>query len=119
MDVKHIVLVNGSHLLNGMLYRVISRTQDLKVIAKISDPSNLPNAIENNQVDWIVLNQPSAGNLPREIDSLIEKNPAIHVLTIALDTGIVHINWINHNKKRMELTTVEELAHVLRVEPVV
>lgn len=118
METKQIILVDGSHLLSEMLQRIFNRVEDLEVVDILRDLTILPDVIDEKKPDWVIFSQQSERGLPKEISTLFGEHPNLHVLTITMDTGDIKIDWIGRQKKKIKLTTVEDLTDTLRCLPV-
>lgn len=113
MPVQRIILANGSRLLHEMLNRILIRTVNLKVVQEIADVDKLPTAIEDSNVEWVIMSLPVENKMPEWVDSFIVNHPRVRFMAVATDGSWVRTKWLERHEEELDNLSLKDLIHIL------
>lgn len=114
---QSIILTNGSRLVREMLNRILLKTQHFNVIQEISEYKNLPLAIEQHNVGWVIISLPQDDRALEWIDTFMMKHPLVRFLAVSPDGSHVKIKWMEQHEEKINNPSLEDLIQILESEP--
>lgn len=117
MTEHRIILANSSRLLREMLNRILRKKGNLRVIREISGQEDLPDAIQQDDAEWLILSLPEDENMPEWVDVYMLEHPALRVLTVSPDGGRIKLKWLESHEEDLVDPSLEDLILVLEREP--
>lgn len=113
MRPQNIILLNGSHFINDMLERVISKTPGLQIVATVEDPQNISQTVNQVDADWIILTlQPDEEGLEK-INELLVKDSSVHLMIIEAEGRRVKMKWFEPHEEELEKKDLSEILRIL------
>ena len=117
MTKQRIILANSSRLLREMLNRILRKTDSLKVVREISDQKELPDAIQQDDAEWLIMSLPEDEKMPEWVDVYMMEHPSLHILTVSPDGGRVRLRWLESHEEDLVDPSLDDLILVLEREP--
>lgn len=113
MTATRIILANSSRLLREMLNRVLLKSENLEVVREITDPRNLPDDLEDDDVHWVIISLPKDSRMPKWIDTYIVEHPHMRFMAVANDGSWVKTKWIETREEDLEDLTLNQFIDIL------
>jgi len=113
MSEQRIILVNSSRLLHEMLNRALHKSDYLRVVKEITSQNDLPEAVEQQEAEWIVISMSADTQFPEWIDSYLKKHPLMRVMAFSSDGSGVTMKWLEKREKSISDLSLQELIHIL------
>ena len=98
MSEQRIILINGSRLLHEMLNRILVKAENLEVVQQVIDRNDLPAAIEQQNVEWVVFSLPADDKLPDWVDAYLHKHPSVKILNVPPDGNWIKMKWLDSHE---------------------
>lgn len=117
MTKQRIILANSSRLLREMLNRILRKTDSLKVVREVSDQKELPEAIQQDDAEWLIMSLPEDEKMPEWVDVYMMEHPSLHILTVSPDGGRVRLRWLESHEEDLVDPSLDELILVLERDP--
>lgn len=117
MTKQRIILANSSRLLREMLNRILRKTDSLKVVREVSDQKELPDAIQQDDAEWLIMSLPEDEKMPEWVDVYMMEHPSLHILTVSPDGGRVRLRWLESHEEDLVDPSLDDLILVLEREP--
>ncbi len=114
MQPQRIVLAQASRFLRDLFRRVINKTPGLEVAAEVVAPQVLLQAVEQTRAGWVVVSLDPDGKLPPGIGLVLIEHPTLNVLVLSSEGAPIKIKWIESHERTLDLSTIQDLAEVLR-----
>ena len=114
---QRIILADGSRLLREMLHAVIYKADHLQVVREVSDQEELPSAIEQLKVEWLVMSLPFDKGIPGWVDQYITNHPFTRFLAVSTDSSKVKMKWVEIHEVELEDLSLNDLIHILESDP--
>lgn len=118
MSEQRIVLANGSRLMRDMLRRVFLKSESLEVVWEVSDPRELPAAIEHTNPEWVILSLSFDNGVPAWVDSFMASHPSVRFLALAADGSKIKMKWLEVHEQELNGLSLNELIRILESNPV-
>lgn len=113
MTKQRIILANSSRLLREMLNRILRKTDSLKVVREVSDQKELPDAIQQDDAEWLIMSLPEDEKMPEWVDVYMMEHPSLHILTVSPDGGRVRLRWLESHEEDLVDPSLDDLILVL------
>jgi DNA-binding NarL/FixJ family response regulator len=117
MTKQRIILANSSRLLREMLNRILRKTDSLKVVREVSDQKDLPDAIQQDDAEWLIMSLPEDEKMPEWVDVYMMEHPSLHILTVSPDGGRVRLRWLESHEEDLVDPSLDDLILVLEQDP--
>lgn len=117
MNETRIILANSSRLLREMLNRVLLKAEHLEVVQEVTDPENLPGALDDLDVSWVIISLPPDSRMPNWIDSYIAEHPRVRFMAVANDGSWVKTMWLETREKELENLSLNQFIDILTDAP--
>jgi DNA-binding NarL/FixJ family response regulator len=117
MTKQRIILANSSRLLREMLNRILRKTDSLKVVREVSDQKELPDAIQQDDAEWLIMSLPEDEKMPEWVDVYMMEHPSLHILTVSPDGGRVRLRWLESHEEDLIDPSLADLILVLERDP--
>lgn len=117
MTKQRIILANSSRLLREMLNRILRKTDSLKVVREVSDQKDLPDVIQQDDAEWLIMSLPEDEKMPEWVDVYMMEHPSLHILTVSPDGGRVRLRWLESHEEDLVDPTLDDLILVLEQDP--
>ena len=108
-----IILANDSRLLREMLNRILLKAEHLDVVRQVADHEDLPDAIQQQDADWIILSTPADNDVPDWTDAYMRDHPLTKILTLSSDGGWINMKWLDKREQDFPNPTLQELINIL------
>ncbi len=118
MSEQRIVLANGSRLMRDMLRRVLLKSESLEVVWEVSDPRELPAAIEHTNPEWVILSLSFDNGVPAWVDAFMASHPSVRFLALAADGSKIKMKWLEVHEQELNGLSLNELIRILESNPV-
>ena len=113
MPIKKIILVIQSRLFREMLNRALGKVENLIIVQEISDPELLPEAIEQKNIDWVVIFSEQCHVIPDWVDEFISFYPTVCLIDLTVKGNRINLRWLNNPDEEIEDISLEELITLL------
>jgi len=113
MPIKKIILVIQSRLFREMLNRALGKVENLIIVQEISDPELLPEAIEQKNIDWVVIFSEQCHVIPDWVDEFISSHPTVCLIDLTVKGNRINLRWLNNPDEEIEDISLEELITLL------
>lgn len=110
---QRVFLVDGSHLLRGILRRVFENSPGFAVVGEAANLHNLSVMLRETQPDWVVVPIPPGSSLPEPIQAvMLSEFPSIRLMSISTDGSEVRVEWVGLCKKAFHGLSLQELQDI-------
>ena len=113
MTDQRIILANDSRLMREMLNRILLKAEHLDVVQQIADPEDLPDAIQQQDAEWIILTMSADNKIPDWTDTYLQKHPFARIMTVSSDGRRVNLKWLDKREQDFPNPTLQELINIL------
>ena len=110
-------MANQPRLWRDLLSYAIEKAPGLQVVGKISDISKLYSFVEQSQPNWVIISQPSSGNIPRLIAKFLNLHPSIAILAVSKDGTHIKVKRSASREREIVNISLEELLILLKGQP--
>lgn len=113
MPGQQIILANSSRLFRDMLKRIINGSSSLELLKEITDPTDIPAAIENAAPGWVIVSLRFDNTFPAWVDHYITDHPAVCIMAIASDGSKIKVKWLEHHEQELNELSLQDLLRIL------
>lgn len=113
MSDQRIILANDSRLLREMLNRVLHKADHLDVVQQVSSIESLPDEIQKQDAEWIILTLPEDNKVPDWTDTYMEEHPFVKILTVFPDGSGIKLKWFDKREQDVPDPSLQELIQIL------
>jgi len=113
MSDQRIILANDSRLLREMLNRILLKAEHLDVVQLVAGHEDLPAAIQQQDVEWIILSMPVDNKIPGWTDAYLQEHPFVKIMTVSPDGSRVKMKWLDKREQDFPNPTLQELINIL------
>lgn len=117
MAEKRIILAHETKFLRTTLRRLISKTEDLKVVAEVDSLAEIPKTLAHTQADWLLLSLPEDHNLSPEILDELQRHPDLRVLAVSHDGSQMQMEWIERRNHATGEFSVQQFMQIFSDAP--
>jgi hypothetical protein len=100
-----------------MLNRILLKAEHLEVVQQVDDQASLPDAIQQQDAEWIILSIPEDNKVPDWTDDYIREHPLIRILTVSHDGSWVRLKWLDEREQDIINPSLQELINILEGSP--
>lgn len=113
MNTKKVVLVNNSLLMEGILKKVIGKTQGLEFAAGIENLEDLSESILDTNADLVIVLLPPDEPVPERLKNLINEHSSTRFLLMGMDGSRARLRWNEPHELSLNEMSLQELLLML------
>jgi DNA-binding NarL/FixJ family response regulator len=114
MTLQRIILVNNSRFVGDILKKAIDRSADLQIVAELMDISELPENVDNMQVDLaIVVHSPDDEQAPELVEQVFKRKPSMRFMLMGVDGSHARLKWNEPHEVPLDGVNLNELLALL------
>lgn len=117
MSDQRIILATDSRLLREMLNRILLKAEHLEIVQQVADHENLPAAIKEQDVEWVILTMPADNNPPAWTDAYLREHPFVKIMSVSPDGGQVKMKWLDKREQDIVNPSLQDLINILEGNP--
>jgi DNA-binding NarL/FixJ family response regulator len=114
MKLQQIILANEPPLLRRLLRRALDKAPGLQVVGEIAELTELRDAVEQTDPQWMVVSLWQQGRLPDAIKSILAEHPSINVMGMATNGSAIAIKRAEFPERPLRNLTLSDLIAVLQ-----
>lgn len=113
MPTKRVMLANGSRLLREMLQRVLTKAENLEVLAELPDHETLPAALQRFAPEWVILSPPMSSEEHNWINAFVELHPSVRFMFLSPENGGITIKGKGSQPEDRSNPSLKEVIYLL------
>ncbi|HSM71033.1 MAG TPA: hypothetical protein VK851_05785 [Anaerolineales bacterium] len=113
MTDQRIILANDSRLIREMLNRILLKAEHLEVVQQVDDQGSLPDSIQQQDAEWIILSLSEDNKIPDWADDYIREHPLLRILTVSHDGSWVKMKRLDKREQDFVNLSLQELLNIL------
>jgi len=113
MSIKKIILVIQSRLFREMLNRALGKVENLIIVQEINSPELLPEAIEQTNIDWVVIYSEQCHVIPDWVDEFVSFHPTVCLIDLTMKGNRINLRLLNNPDEKIEDISLKELITLL------
>lgn len=93
MSLIRVLVANRQRLVRELLVATISDQPDIQVVQEIEEESEVGNAVDQTQPDFLIVTLDRNNELPNFCQLVLQKRPQMKIIAIAPDRNITVFYW--------------------------
>lgn len=115
MKTISVLVANHPRLMRELTMATISDQPDITIVGEVKQESELLNAVEEKQPDFLIVALEESNRLPEVCVSILHKHPELKIIAIRSDRNISMFYWTSVRVESDQFETSETgLLSVLR-----
>jgi DNA-binding NarL/FixJ family response regulator len=112
MSEQRIILAHETKFLRTTLRRLITKANNLRVVAEVDNLDEIAHALAHTQADWMVLSLPEDHNLAPEILDELQRHSQLRALAVSGDGSQMQMEWIERRNHETSQFSVQEFMEI-------
>jgi DNA-binding NarL/FixJ family response regulator len=103
-----VLIAYESRLLRGLVRTIVSSHNDFEVVGEVQDEARIILALEQNQADFLIVEQAEPGRRPAICEKVFGKWPHMRILAVASGSEQSTLYWAEREIRSVAVETCEE-----------
>lgn len=108
MSAIRVLVANRPRLMRELVLATISDQPDIEIVGLIQDDSEIEQAVQQTQPDFVIVALEDSDRLPHPCRSLLQQHPRLKVIAIAPNRESTMCYWASLNIESNRIESSEE-----------